>query len=63
MNKKGVELPINTIIVLILALIFMVVVILIIQSTTSVKIFPAIIDSLKSAFGFLNQSKQGLPLP
>jgi len=63
MNKKGAELPINTIIVLILALIVLVIIIIAIQSATGTKIFPAIIDSIKSAFGFFNQSKQALPMP
>jgi hypothetical protein len=63
MNKAGAELSINTIVILILSLITLVVILIFFQIATGKTIFPELIEKLKFAFGFANQSRQALPTP
>jgi len=63
MDKRGQELPIKTIIVLILALLVLVTVVIFFQSASGKLLFTDILERLKLAFGFANQAKQALPNP
>jgi len=60
MDKKGAELPINTLVIIIIALIILVIAIIFIQMATGKYIFPDIIEKIKNALGFFNQSKQAI---
>lgn len=60
MNKKGVELSINTVIILILAILTLVVVILIFSSSEKT-FFTEIGTRLKSVFTLFDASKESLP--
>jgi len=63
MNKRGVELPVNTIVIVLISLLVLVLVVIFIQIALGKTIFPELLEKLKSAFGLLNQSKQALPSP
>jgi len=63
MDKRGQELPIKTIIVLILALLVLVIVVIFFQSAAGKLLFSDLLENLKLAFGFANQTKQALPNP
>jgi len=60
MRKQGVELSINTVIILILAILTLVVVILIFSSSEKT-FFAEIGNKLKSVFGLLNASTKSIP--
>jgi hypothetical protein len=63
MDKRGQELPIKTIIALILALLVLVIVIIFFQTASGKIFFSDILEKLKLAFGFANQAKQAIPNP
>ncbi len=60
MRKHGVELSINTVIILILAILTLVVIILIFSSAEKT-FFTEIGNKLKSVFGLLNTSTESIP--